>query len=104
MTDSHRRREPRRPCVYLLASRRSGTLYLGVTSNLPQRVWQNRQGYGDGFASRYGICSLVWYEQHETMLSAIAREKALKAWQREWKVRLIEESNPEWRDLYDEIG
>ena len=104
MTYSHRRREPRHPCVYLLASSRNGTLYVGVTSNLPQRVWQHRQGLGDGFAERYGVHSLVWYEQHETMISAIAREKAIKAWQREWKVRLIEESNPDWRDLYGEIG
>ena len=104
MTYGQRRREPRRPCVYLLASSRNGTLYVGVTSNLPQRVWQHRQGYGDGFTSRYGIRTLVWYEQHETMMSAIAREKTIKAWHRGWKVRLIEESNPEWRDLYDEIG
>ena len=104
MTYGHRRREPRRPCVYLLASRRNGTLYLGVTSDLPQRIWQHQQGFGDGFTKRHGVHTLVWYEQHETMMSAIAREKAIKAWQRKWKLRLIEESNPEWRDLYDEIG
>ncbi len=94
----------RRPCVYILASRRNGTLYTGVTSNLPQRIWQHKHGFGDGFTRRYGIHTLVWYEQHETMMSAIGREKAIKAWKRNWKVELIEASNPEWRDLYDEIG
>ena len=104
MTYSTRRGEPRRPCVYILASQRNGTLYAGVTSNLPQRIWQHRQGFVDGFTSRYGAHSLMWYEQHETMMSAIAREKAIKKWNREWKVELIEASNPEWRDLYEEIG
>ena len=104
MTYGHRRREPLRPCVYILASQRSGTLYTGVTSNLPQRAWQHRQGLGDGFTGRYAVHTLVWYEQHETMMSAITREKAIKAWQRNWKARLIEASNPGWRDLYDEIG
>ena len=99
-----RRREPRRPCVYILASHRNGTLYLGVTSNLVQRVWQHKQDFGDGFTARYGIHTLVWYEQHETMESAITREKALKAWKRAWKLELIEASNPGWRDLYAELG
>ena len=76
MTYGHRRREPLRPCVYILASQRNGTLYTGVTSNLPQRVWQHKQGLGDGFTGRYAVHTLVWYEQHETMMSAITREKA----------------------------
>ncbi len=104
MATTRRRREPRQPCVYILASQRNGTLYVGVTSDLPQRVWQHKQGFGEGFASRYGAHILVWYEQHEAMMSAIAREKAIKKWNRLWKLRLIEESNPEWHDLYDEIG
>ena len=104
MAATHRRREPRHPCVYILASERNGTLYTGVTSDLLQRIWQHKQGLGEGFASRYSAHTLVWYEQHETMMSAIAREKAIKKWNRLWKLRLIEESNPEWRDLYHEIG
>ena len=91
------------PCVYLLASRRNGTLYIGVTSNLVQRVWQHKQNLVEGFTSRYGVHTLVWYERHETMASAIARERALKEWKRAWKLELIEEGNPQWRDLYDEI-
>ena len=91
------------PCVYLLASRRNGTLYVGVTSNLVQRVWQHKQNLVEGFTSRYGVYTLVWYERHETMASAIARERALKEWKRAWKLELIEQDNPQWRDLYDEI-
>ena len=104
MTSFQRHREPRRPFVYILASRRNGTLYTGVTSNLPQRIWQHKQRFGDGFTTKYGIHTLVWYEQHGTMMSAITREKAIKAWKRKWKVELIEGSNPEWRDLYDELS
>ena len=104
MIYAQRRREPRRPCVYILASRRNGTVYIGVTSNLPQRVWQHKQGLVEGFTRIYGVHTLVWYEQHETMARAIVREKALKKWPRAWKVALIEESNPGWRDLYDEIS
>ena len=102
MTYGHRGRAPRYPCVYLLASCRNGTLYVGVTSNLPQRVWQHKQGLGEGFAKRYGVYDLVWYEQHETMMTAIAREKTIKKWTRSRKIELIEASNPDWRDLYDE--
>ena len=91
------------PCVYILASRRNGALYVGVTSNLPQRVWQHKTDLVEGFTSRYGVHDLVWYETHETMTSAIAREKAIKKWRRQWKIRLIEEGNPSWRDLYEEI-
>jgi putative endonuclease len=91
------------PCVYLLASRRNGVLYVGVTSNLPQRIWQHRNNVVAGFTSRYQVHRLVWFEQHQTMESAILREKAIKEWQRHWKLELIETSNPYWRDLYPEI-
>jgi len=91
------------PCVYFMASKRHGTLYVGVTSNLAQRVWQHKEGMVEGFTSRYHVHMLVWYELHATMESAIAREKALKEWKRAWKVELIEKSNPDWRDLGDEL-
>ena len=91
------------PCVYILASRRNGTLYVGVTSDLVKRVWEHKNDAVDGFTKQYGVHDLVWYERHETMESAIAREKALKEWKRQWKLRLIEEANPGWRDLYAEI-
>lgn len=85
--------------VYILASRRNGTLYTGVTSNLVQRAWQHRTGDGPGFAARYGCRTLVWFEAHERMTSAIAREKAIKTWRRSWKLALIEKTNPQWLDL-----
>lgn len=91
------------PCVYILASKRNGTLYLGVTSNLVQRIWQHKNDYVEGFTKRYGVHTLVWFEPHESMESAIAREKAIKEWKRVWKVELIENGNPTWRDLIDEI-
>ena len=92
------------PCAYLLASRRKGTLYVGVTSNLVQRVWQHKSDWTDGFTKRYGVHTLVWYEAHATMEYAIAREKAIKDWKRAWKIELIEQSNSEWSDLYEELG
>ena len=95
--------QERIPCVYILASRRNGTLYAGVTSNLPARVLQHRQHLVPGFTQRYCVHTLVWYEVHETMESAIAREKAIKEWKRAWKIELIEGSNPTWRDLYPDI-
>ena len=91
------------PCVYMLASKPQGTLYVGVTSDLVQRVWQHKSDLVEGFTRRYGVHRLVWYEVHETMESAIVREKALKKWNRAWKVRLIEEGNPAWSDLYEGI-
>jgi len=91
------------PCVYILASDRIGTLYTGVTSDLARRIWEHKNAAMEGFTKKYGIHTLVWYEQHETMESAITREKSIKEWNREWKLRLIEESNPEWRDLYPDI-
>lgn len=94
----------RQPCVYLLASRRNGTLYVGVTSNLPARIWQHRNNTVEGFTRQHHVHDLVWFELHETMGSAITREKAIKAWKRVWKIGLIEKSNPYWRDLYAEIG
>ena len=92
------------PYVYLLASQRNGTLYIGVTSNLIQRIWQHREGLAEGFTKKYRVKTLVWYEQHATMESAIAREKALKKWNRAWKLKLIEQTNPQWRDLWPEIN
>ena len=91
------------PCVYILASHRNGTLYIGVTSGLVKRVWEHRNDVVDGFTKRYRVHTLVWFEMHGSMLSAIAREKAIKEWKRDWKVRLIESSNRDWRDLYDDI-
>jgi putative endonuclease len=93
----------KQPCVYILASRRNGTLYVGVTSNLVQRVWQHKENLAEGFTKKYGVHTLVWFEAHETMESAISREKALKGWQREWKLELIESANAAWRDLYRDI-
>ena len=93
----------RQPCVYLLASGRNGTLYLGVTSNLVRRVWQHRTSAVDGFSARYDVHLLVWFEVHDTMASAIAREKRIKKWRRAWKADLIESANPYWRDLWSEI-
>ena len=93
----------KQPCVYLLASKRNGTLYVGVTSDLIQRVWQHKNDLIDGFTKRYRVHTLVWYEQCESMQTAIAREKAIKEWKRTWKIRLIETTNPQWRDLYEDI-
>ena len=93
----------KQPCVYILASRRNGTLYVGVTSDVVQRVWQHKHDQAEGFTKKYGVHTLVWCELHATMESAISREKAIKGWQRAWKIRLIESTNPQWRDLYSEI-
>ena len=93
----------RTPCVYILASKPNGTLYIGVTSDLIQRVWQHKNDFVEGFTKHYGVHSLVWYEVHGSMESAITREKALKKWRRAWKIELIEEDNPKWLDLYNEI-
>ena len=86
--------------VYILASRRNGTLYTGVTSNLVKRVWQHRNGEIDGFTKKYDVKRLVYYETHQTAGPAIKREKQIKKWNRQWKLRLIEEDNPDWKDLY----
>jgi putative endonuclease len=89
--------------VYIMASQRNGTLYIGVTSNLLKRVWQHKHDVVRGFTSRYAVHMLVYYQQTEEMFSAIAREKQLKKWNRAWKIRLIEEMNPYWNDLYDSM-
>lgn len=91
----------KQPCVYMLASQRNGTLYIGVTSDLIKRVWEHKQDFIEGFTKKYDVHDLVWYEQHADMLAAIAREKALKEWKRAWKLELIEKTNPEWKDLYE---
>ena len=79
-------------------------MYLGVTSNLIRRIWQHKSGLAEGFTKRYGVCTLVWFEAHDTMESAIAREKAIKGWKRAWKLRLVEDGNRQWRDLYEELA
>jgi putative endonuclease len=93
----------KQPCVYLLASKRNGTLYAGVTSNLLKRVWEHKQHAVAGFTKKYNVTQLVWYEVHETMASAISREKQIKNWKRAWKINVIEAMNPQWRDLYDDL-
>ena len=90
----------KQPCVYMMASRRNGTLYVGVTADLIARVSQHRAGTAEGFSKKYGVTSLVWFEFHETMVEAIAREKLIKNWKRAWKIDLIQASNPYWLDLY----
>ena len=94
----------KRPCVYILASRRNGTLYIGVTSNLVLRIHQHRSNAVASFVQDYGVHRLVFAEFHETMEAAILREKRLKKWRRAWKLELIERHNPQWRDLYDELA
>jgi len=91
------------PAVYILASQRNGTLYVGVTSDLIERIHEHKSNQVDGFSKNYKIHSLVYFEQHETMDSAILREKQLKKWNRKWKLELIEENNPEWQDLYETL-
>ncbi len=92
-----------RAFVYLLASRRNGTLYVGVTGDLVRRVHQHRTGALGGFTARYGVTRLVWYEAHDDIAAAIRREKCLKRWRRSWKLALVERTNPDWRDLWDDI-
>ena len=93
----------KQPAVYILASQCNGTLYIGVTSDLIKRVWQHREGLAEGFTKQHGVKTLVWYEQHATMESAISKEKAMKKWLRKWKLATIEKTNPDWRDLWPEI-
>jgi putative endonuclease len=90
----------RQPAVYVLASKQNGTLYIGVTSDLAKRAWEHKNDLVEGFTKKYGVHRLVYYEMHEDMLSAITREKQLKKWNRAWKLELIEEKNPEWKDLW----
>ena len=97
-------RREKQPAVYIMASKRNGTLYKGVTSNLPQRAWQHRAGMADGFTKRYGCKILVWYEMAPTMDAAILREKQLKGGSRAKKLALIDTLNPHWNDLYEAIA
>jgi len=94
----------REPCVYILASKQYGTLYIGVTSDLIARLYQHRTGQGKGFTSRYHVYHLVRFERFETMHEAISREKQLKRWHRQWKINLIESENPQWVDLAPSLG
>ena len=94
----------KQPAVYMLASRREGTLYIGVTSDLAKRVWEHKNELVDGFTKQYRVQRLVYYELHGDMLAAIEREKQMKKWNRRWKIEIIEKNNPEWRDLWNEIA
>lgn len=91
------------PCVYILASKRNGTLYIGITSDLVKRVWEHKSDLVEGFTKQYQVHQLVWYEPSQNMESAITREKQLKEWKRQWKVELIEKTNPYWNDLYPNL-
>lgn len=95
--------EEKRFWVYMLASQKNGTLYIGVTSELVQRTWKHKEKFYEGFTKKYGVTTLVWFEVHETAESAIRKEKRLKKYPRQWKINLINEMNPDWKDLYDEI-
>lgn len=94
----------KQPCVYILASKRNGTLYIGVTGNVVKRVYEHKNDLIDGFTKQYGVHMLVYVEMCETMEAAITRETQLKKWNRAWKLELIEKDNPDWKDLYDEIA
>jgi putative endonuclease len=89
--------------IYILASHRNGTLYIGVTNNLVKRIWEHKNDLVEGFTKKYKVHTLVYYETAESSISAITREKQVKEWKRFWKIKLIEEKNSEWKDLYDEI-
>ena len=93
----------KQPAVYILASKRNGTLYIGVTSDLIKRTWEHKNDSVEGFTKRYRVHRLVYYELHEDMESAIRREKQMKKWDRDWKLELIEKQNPDWRDLWEGI-
>ncbi|HEX4113860.1 MAG TPA: GIY-YIG nuclease family protein [Stellaceae bacterium] len=96
--------DEKRPCVYILASKRNGPLYAGVTSDVVRRVWEHCSNAVAGFTQQYKIYTLVYAEFHETMESAISREKPIKRWKRAWKLELIEDDNPQWHDLYDGLA
>jgi putative endonuclease len=91
------------PVVYILANKRNGTLYTGVTGNLIQRIWQHKNNFIEGFTKEYSVHRLVYFELHQTMESAIQREKQIKKWKRNWKLKLIEDKNPTWEDLWEKI-
>ncbi len=90
--------------VYILASKKNGTLYIGVTSNLIKRIWEHKQGLVEGFTNKYNVHLLVYFEETPDIESAITREKQMKKWKRQWKIELIEEMNPAWDDLYESIA
>lgn len=90
--------------VYILASKRNGTLYTGVTADLGQRVWEHKQKITGGFTSKYGVMRLVWYREYHEIGEAIVAEERIKRWRRAWKIELIEEMNPDWRELYGGVG
>jgi putative endonuclease len=94
---------PKQPAVYILASKRNGTLYIGVTSNLQKRAWEHKNDVIEDFTKQYRVHLLVYYELHDDMVSAITREKQIKKWNRAWKLDLIEEKNPDWKDLWNNI-
>jgi putative endonuclease len=103
MDTSHYRKSDNQYYVYILASKRNGTLYIGVTSNLIKRIYEHKNNLIEGFTKKYNIHNLIYYEITEDVDSAIAREKQLKRWKRNWKIELIEKNNPEWKDLYFEL-
>jgi len=90
--------------VYIITNQKNGTLYIGVTSNIEQRVYEHREGLTKGFAWKYECTRLVWYDQYDTIEAAIQREKTMKRWLRQWKIELIEKHNPDWMDLYDTLN
>jgi len=92
------------PCVYILANKKHGTIYIGVTSHLVKRIWQHKNHMVDGFTKKYNVSQLVYFEMHSTMLDAITREKKLKNWKRQWKIDFLEASNPAWDDLWESIN
>lgn len=92
------------PFVYIMASERNGTLYIGVTSSLPKRIWEHKNNVVEGFTQKHKTHMLVYYEPHKTIQAAIVREKQLKEWHRLWKLRIIEEMNPDWDDLFESIA
>lgn len=94
----------KQPCIYILASKRNGTLYIGVTTNMIKRVWEHKRHLSQGFTNKYKVHLLVYFEMTDDITTAIKREKQLKKWRRQWKINLIENMNPEWRDLYPEIA
>ena len=94
---------PKQPAVYILASKRNGTLYVGVTGDLRRRVWEHKQDVVEGFTMKYRVHRLVYFELHADMAEAILREKRIKKWNRAWKIELIEKTNPEWNDLWSQI-
>ncbi|MEM7690243.1 MAG: GIY-YIG nuclease family protein [Pseudomonadota bacterium] len=87
--------------VYIMASRRNGTIYIGAASDLPKRIWEHREGIIEGFTKKHGCTMLVWFERHDTIDAAITRERQMKEWKRAWKLRVIEEKNPNWDDLFE---